>query len=220
MRILTQLSFAIIERPHGICARQFALCGTTSFSSRVLVFFKVPENSTFHVRMGSMGLSLIPPPEKVSSSSLINLAIGSQFPLNKSPCGVYRRKVVLKTSNIIFHQRKDKSSNCYSIVKTNLWFSSYFMRYDKYFQCVKISSLTTIRVENTIELVYLSNSTTYHEVNKTISDIVWPSLRRYYKGKATPSARSDKKYWIISMRGMMLRQRMSSIVDRWSFGFG
>ena len=68
------------------------------------------------------------------------------------------------------------------------------MRYDKYFQCVKISSLTTIRVENTIKLVYLSNSTTYHEVNKTISDIVWPSLRRYYKGKATPSARSDKKY--------------------------
>lgn len=104
------LTFVIIERPHGMwCAWHFALCWTTSFSSRVLVFFKVPENSTFHVRMGSMGCSLMPPPEKVSSSSLINLAMGSQFPLNKSPCGVYRRKVVLATSNLFPSTKRQNS---------------------------------------------------------------------------------------------------------------
>ena len=71
------------------------------------------------------------------------------------------------------------------------------MHYDKYFQCVKKISLTTTKVENNIKLVYISNNcnnTTYHEVNKTISDIVWPSFRRYYKGKATPSTRPDEKY--------------------------
>ena len=130
-----------IEFCHYRSTRRYmclALCGTTSFSSRVLVFFKVPENSTFHVRMGSMGCSLMPPPEKVSSSSLINLAIGSQFPLNKSPCGVYRRKVVLTTFNLFPSTERQNYQTNTQAVKRNLWFSSYFtyfMHYDKYFQC-------------------------------------------------------------------------------------